>query len=372
MLFYNFLGNNPTKVPVVPVIEDIWNRIETTISPATDGDDVALKAGEILSVLERLGIGTSAPGHKLDIITGETNNSEFHFGEQVNQGAWFTSSVPHQLVISAGAEIVSDTWIARSSVASVINLANGEITFLSKTELLPGFPLVLDLKLIIAANGKVGIGNILNPDEKLHVDGNVKAIDLILSGNNTSLPDGTKAITQTADDNSLKLATTEYADAAGGGGDVVGPASSFNNVIARFGSATGKLLKNSGVGLDDSNNLSTPGRLITQNTSPSSIQSQFGGASIAKDLFVGENLTVLKDVSFDQNLNVTGNIKQKVYINTVSDPPTSLQLTNIFGTPAIVGDGFSARINNGGTGANYYMIESDGVNWWIFAGTKAL
>lgn len=297
---------------------------------------------------------------KLEIITGETNNSEFHLGEQANQGAWFTSSVPHQLVMSGGAEIISDTWIARSTLASIINIANGAISFLSETGLLAGFTFVPSLRLTIAADGRIGIGHIPVPDEKLHVDGNIKAIDLILTGSGTSFPDGTKAITQSPGDNSLKLATTEYADAAGGGGDVIGPASSFNNVITRFGSTTGKLLKNSSVSLNDIDDLSTPGRLISQNTSAISIQSLFGGASVAKNITAGQNITA------------GGNIKQKVYSVAVSNPPLSSELTALFGSPVSVGAGFSARINNGGTGSNYYMVESDGVNWWVFAGIKAV
>lgn len=119
---------------------------------------------------------------KFEIITGETTSSKFHFGEQADQGAWFTSSVPHQLLMSGGAEDVSDVWIARSTAASIINLANGAISFLSKTGLTPGSPFVPSLRLTIAADGKISIGNILAPDEKLHVDGNVKAIDGVFSG----------------------------------------------------------------------------------------------------------------------------------------------------------------------------------------------
>jgi len=44
--------------------------------------------------------------------------------------------------------------------------------------------------------------------------------------------------------------------ATGTGGDVVGPASSTDNAIARFDLATGKLIQNSGVIIDDSNNVS--------------------------------------------------------------------------------------------------------------------
>lgn len=53
---------------------------------------------------------------------------------------------------------------------------------------------------------------------------------------------------------------TLLASAAGASGDVVGPASSTDNAIARFDLTTGKLIQNSGVTIDDSNNLTLPGQ----------------------------------------------------------------------------------------------------------------
>jgi len=46
-----------------------------------------------------------------------------------------------------------------------------------------------------------------------------------------------------------------------GGGDVVGPASATDNAVVRFDSTTGKLVQNSGVIVDDSNNVSGVGTL---------------------------------------------------------------------------------------------------------------
>lgn len=45
---------------------------------------------------------------------------------------------------------------------------------------------------------------------------------------------------------------------SGGSGNVVGPASSTDNAVARFDGATGKLIQNSGVIVDDSNNVLVP------------------------------------------------------------------------------------------------------------------
>ncbi len=48
---------------------------------------------------------------------------------------------------------------------------------------------------------------------------------------------------------------------ASGDGDVVGPGSSTDNAVARFDTTTGKIIQNSGVTIDDSNNISTSGNV---------------------------------------------------------------------------------------------------------------
>lgn len=50
-------------------------------------------------------------------------------------------------------------------------------------------------------------------------------------------------------------------DNVGGTGDVIGPGSSTDNAIVRFDLTTGKLIKNSGVTIDGSNNIYTPGTI---------------------------------------------------------------------------------------------------------------
>jgi hypothetical protein len=56
--------------------------------------------------------------------------------------------------------------------------------------------------------------------------------------------------------NNYYLLGSEFGGGGGGSGDVVGPASSTDNALARYDLATGKLIQNSGVLLDDSDNLS--------------------------------------------------------------------------------------------------------------------
>lgn len=63
----------------------------------------------------------------------------------------------------------------------------------------------------------------------------------------------------------------------GGSGDFVGPASSTDNAVVRFDSTTGKLGQNSGVIVDDSNNISGIGSLATTSLT-------VGGAAITNNI----------------------------------------------------------------------------------------
>jgi hypothetical protein len=56
----------------------------------------------------------------------------------------------------------------------------------------------------------------------------------------------------------------------------------------------------------------------------------------------------------------------------VSSPPTDAELDAAFGTPAAVGDGYIAFVDDAGTGAQVWLVTSDGTNWWYEALTKAV
>jgi len=60
-----------------------------------------------------------------------------------------------------------------------------------------------------------------------------------------------------------------------------------------------------------------------------------------------------------------------VYTNNVSNPPTDAELDSAIGTPATVGAGYTALLDNSGAGSNVYYVASDGTNWWYTAMTKA-
>ena len=55
-----------------------------------------------------------------------------------------------------------------------------------------------------------------------------------------------------------------------------------------------------------------------------------------------------------------------------SNPPTDAELDTAFGTPATVGDGFMAVLDDNGAGSNVYLVVSDGTNWWYATLTKAV
>lgn len=63
-------------------------------------------------------------------------------------------------------------------------------------------------------------------------------------------------------------AGTETKVAGAGTGDVVGPSVSVNNTVPRFDATTGKIIKGSGVSIDDTNNLTVPGIVKTNAIEP--------------------------------------------------------------------------------------------------------
>lgn len=56
----------------------------------------------------------------------------------------------------------------------------------------------------------------------------------------------------------------------------------------------------------------------------------------------------------------------------VSNPPTDAELDAAFGTPATVGAGFTALLDDAGGDSNVYLVMSNGTSWWYAAMTKAV
>lgn len=58
--------------------------------------------------------------------------------------------------------------------------------------------------------------------------------------------------------------------------------------------------------------------------------------------------------------------------DNTANPPTDAELDTAFGTPATVGIGFLAILDDAGAHANVYLVASDGTAWWHVALTKAV
>lgn len=73
----------------------------------------------------------------------------------------------------------------------------------------------------------------------------------------------------------------------------------------------------------------------------------------------------------DKHVYTESSIQIKVSTADVSSPPTDAELDSAFGTPAAVGKGFIALVDDNGAGSAGFVVFSDGTNWWYAAGTKA-
>jgi hypothetical protein len=58
------------------------------------------------------------------------------------------------------------------------------------------------------------------------------------------------------------------------------------------------------------------------------------------------------------------NVKLRVATDNVTNPPTDAELDSAFGTPAEVGAGFVALLDDNGAGSDVYLVASDGGAWW--------
>ena len=64
-------------------------------------------------------------------------------------------------------------------------------------------------------------------------------------------------------------------------------------------------------------------------------------------------------------------LRTRITNTDVSFPPTDAELDSAFGSPATVGAGFLALIDDNGSGLTLWLIASDGTNWWTRSLTKA-
>lgn len=73
-----------------------------------------------------------------------------------------------------------------------------------------------------------------------------------------------------------------------------------------------------------------------------------------------------------ENLQASEGVGMRLDTTNTSNPPTDAQLDAAFGTPAVVGAGFIAILDDNGAHANEYLVWSDGTSWFYATGTKAV
>lgn len=159
-------------------------------------------------------------------------------------------------------------------------------------------------------------------------------------------------------------------------GQIDGPASSTDNAIARWDGTRGDALQDSGVTIDDHDTVTLPFadtwaplNITGHSTPPTSPATNDvaldDGSNTASGhpgwrQFNGTNWEDLGARSSVATADVAG-----------PSPPTDAELDSAFGTPATVGEGFLAMIDDIASGNSCWLVWSDGTNWWYASGSKA-
>lgn len=145
----------------------------------------------------------------------------------------------------------------------------------------------------------------------------------------------------------------EYATVSGSG-DVVGPASATDNAITRFDGTTGKLVQNSGVIIDDTNNITGIGTLDIGNADTTISRSAAGiiaveGVAVptisSTDTLSNKTLTAPKFADLGFIADANGN--EMIIFDTVASAVNEITLANAAttGTPTISATGSDTNIN---------------------------
>jgi hypothetical protein len=217
-------------------------------------------AGGSLMVLNtssgNFGIGTSAPGQKLD-VNGNIKLSAIG-GSIIGAGGagWFdiyqgtSDGADNQGTRIGGG---GDVSITRGAVATFYG--NEHATLAGDLYLTPGTG-----GGVIINNGDVGIGTTA-PGAKLDVVGTINATTIQTSGTTriSSTGVGTFATGTTVNSQNVCLADGTNCPTDAVGGNVSSSTTSTDNAVVRWDGTTGFVVQNSGVTIDDSSNLGVAG-----------------------------------------------------------------------------------------------------------------
>ena len=102
------------------------------------------------------------------------------------------------------------------------------------------------------------------------------------------------------------------------------------------------------------------------------MHSQLPDAGTISHISIDVQIPTITEKGILQDLANDGTVKIKLSTADVSNPPTDAELDSEFGTPATVGAGYLALLDDNAGGANVYLVISDGTNWWHQALTKAV
>jgi hypothetical protein len=168
----------------------------------------------------------------------------------------------------------------------------------------------------------------------------------------------TDTLTFTSSDASVTItgdASTDTIDlvavgGGGGSGDVVGPASATDNAVARYNLTTGKLLQDSSVLIDDSNNISGVGNITLSGT--------VDGIDIATD--VAANTAKITYDSTSSTKVAFISVTQAVDLDTMESDIATLDVITTRGD--VVRGNSSGVIERLALGSNGQVLTSDGTD----------
>jgi hypothetical protein len=191
------------------------------------------------------------------------------------------------------------------------------------------------------------------------VAGTTGTLTVARGGTNATSFTGSRCVESAADGLSLVSAAAACGAGGGGSGDVVGPGSATDNAITRFDSTTGKLIQNSGVLLDDTNNMSGAGSYAAGATpataglyrSPNNTSGPcWRNAGNSANFCI--KLNASNEYEFDAPINITGTPGPQLFTGiTPPSAPAGAEQWYLFANSATDLPGY---IYNGGTAAYFY------------------